>query len=194
MIHIRYTYSSSQSSTLLNHHKQLLLLYNTMTAKIPTSPGPIVLWPWVNVKVIKTGIKLQSLIVFSIIPHLKKNQFKVFPTQDDIKCTFYKAMSAEYSPLNNTCAKEMQVESQQTNKMWQQAEFHPNPLQISKKMDTEVFFMFIQLWPWKKAFVIQTHQNLEFSGLYHLTKFPRNCTVNVWTQANVEVLWMKSQK
>ena len=35
-------------------------------------------------------------------------------------------MSAEFSPLNITCAKETEHEFQQTNRLWQHKEFHPN--------------------------------------------------------------------
>ena len=48
---------------------------------------------------------MYSLVVFSIIPSLKKNRSTCVMTHDDVKCILHKIMSAEFSPLNAACAK-----------------------------------------------------------------------------------------
>ena len=52
-----------------------------------------------NIKVIQTGIKLYSLLVFSIIPSLKQIAFTSVLTHDNDKRIFHKITSAEFSPL-----------------------------------------------------------------------------------------------
>ena len=51
---------------VMNHHKHLSCFMTT------ASSFPVILWPWMNIKVIQTGIKLQSLVVFSILRCLKQ--------------------------------------------------------------------------------------------------------------------------
>ena len=59
-----------------NHHGTFELLRATSQQNDCTSSNfAIILWPWVKVKVIQTGIILKSLVVSSIISSLKKKWF-----------------------------------------------------------------------------------------------------------------------
>ena len=51
-----------------------------------------------NIQIIQTGIKLQSFVVFTIMPSLKQIGSQV--THDTGKRIFHKIMSAEFPPLN----------------------------------------------------------------------------------------------
>ena len=51
---------------IFNHHEHFscfMQLYNRMTTHFYTFP--VSLWPWVNIKVVQTGIKLKSLVASS---------------------------------------------------------------------------------------------------------------------------------
>ena len=66
--------TSSQSSPLHNQPSWTFkLLHATFQQNDSTNYSfSMTLWPWVNIKIIQTGIKLRSLVVSSIIPSLKQ--------------------------------------------------------------------------------------------------------------------------
>ena len=49
--------------------------------------------PWMIIEVIQKGLKLLSLVVFSIIPSLKQMGFPRVLTHDDVTHIFHKIMS-----------------------------------------------------------------------------------------------------
>ena len=79
-IHIHHTYrTSSQASSLHNQPSRTFeLLHATFQQRNSTSSSfPVTLWPWVNIRVIQTRIKLYTLVAFSIIPALKHIDLQV---------------------------------------------------------------------------------------------------------------------
>ena len=65
---------------------------------------------------------------------------------------------------------------------------------ISQKTDEEVLIPQINVTLNQGQGHPNWYENVEFSGPYPYTKFERNQSVNVWIQANVNVLFTKSQK
>ena len=104
MIYICHTYrTSSQSSPFHNQSSlEFELLHATFQQNDCTSSSiPTTLWPWVNVQVIQTGIKLWNLVI-SIIPSLEQINSHVSWHMMMLNVYFIKIMSAELSPLNTT--------------------------------------------------------------------------------------------
>ena len=75
--------TSSQSSPFHNQPSWTFkLLHATLKQNDNTSPGfPVILWPWLNIKVNQTGIKLLNLVVSSIIHVWNKSVHKSHDTE-----------------------------------------------------------------------------------------------------------------
>ena len=125
-------------------------------------------------------------VEFSSVSHRTKfdlNQFTCVLTHNDVKHTFHKITSAEFYPLNNTCAKYINHELQQTNRLWQKTA--KSILKYERKWTPKFSYTTVNLnegqgYPnWYKS--------VQLNGHYH-TKF-ENLPVNVWIQANVKGFW-----
>ena len=137
--------------------------------------------------------------MFSITPNLKQIGSQVSWHMPMWNTYFInhviRILSLEYYLYKKKTTNQIQHELQQTKRLWQHSEFHPDRyLNLQDNRHQSFLFHFLlQLWPWMK---IQGnpnwHQNVEHSGLYHHPKFKRNPSVNVWIQASVKVgffLW-----
>ena len=145
--------------------------YHFTTKRMHNSSFNVILWPWVNIKVIQSGIQSLSLVISSIIPSLKQISSQVSRHR-----TMYLVRSHMHSSLpwillvqNKLC-----TELQQTSRLCPHTEFHPNELQHLWENGHRSVWFLMQLWPWTKV---------GFSGLYHHIKSERNRFVNAWIQA-----------
>ena len=105
------------------------------------------------------------------------------------------------------------VSFQQRNWVWQQTELHPNRYVHLRENGHQTFWFLRQLtlkicwilnWLWHCwRYLLQRllhqghsnwHQNVKFSGLYHNIQFERNCSVNVWKQANAKKFFFKQNQ
>ena len=134
MIHIRHTYRTSPQSS--PWHNQLSpiseLLHATLQQNDCTSSSfPINLWPWVNIKVIQTVCKPESLVSVEYHTKFETNRFTSVLTYDNVKCILHKITSAEFFHLNITCAK-----------------FHPDQIKNVRENEANTFcFVLIFVTP-----------------------------------------------
>ena len=87
---------------------------------------------------------------------------------------------------------------QQTKRLWQETEYHPNQYLHFQENGHQSFWFLLKTVNLNEGKGHPNwYQNVDLSGLYHHTKFERNQSVNVW-QANVKefvgFFFMKSQK
>ena len=64
------------------------------------------MWPYMKVKVIQTGIKMQSLVKFIIIPSLKDIRWEASKCKPILKHTLFKTNKTESSTTNMNHVKE----------------------------------------------------------------------------------------
>ena len=146
------------------------------------------MWSWVTIKVIETGIKLYSLVVFSIIPSLKQISSHVSLHITMLNVYFIKSHQQSSLPwiliilVQNNFTTSFNKPPGWGNIL----SLIQIDNQICEKMDTKVFD-FIH-----KTVTLNSgqghpkwHKNVELSGLYHYTKSEKNWSVNVWKEANV---------
>ena len=93
----------------------------------------VTLWPWVKVKVINTGIKIQNLVMSVIKQSLKEMGSKASKHPPILNIPLFKINEFEvkfkFSPLsiiNHT--NKIQHELKQINRSWQLTKFQPNQL------------------------------------------------------------------
>ena len=139
-----------------------------------------------NIKVIQTGIKQYSSVLFSIISNIKQIGSEVFSHMTMFNIYFIK--SHQQSPLSWIFLMKNKF-SMSFNKPIGCG----NILKLVKKS----VLKFVRRWTLKFLIfytIVTLNENVELSGLYHHTKFERNRSVNVWIQTSIKVLVTKSDK
>ena len=111
----------SHLSYIINHHPTSEFLHATVRHNDYTSISfPVTLWPWVQ-----GHSNWNQNVEFST--KIETKQFTRVLTHDYVKCIFQRIMSTQFSPwilLAPSPQKELQL--QQTNRLWQHSDFHPN--------------------------------------------------------------------
>ena len=128
-------------------------LYKRMSAQVLASQWPCDLeWTYMTFKLQSNSRIFQYLASYQV---WKKSGSQVSWHMTMFDVYAKKITSAEFSPLNTTCQRKFEYEFQQTNRLWQHTEFHPNQYLILPKW-TPTFWFLIQLWAWMKVKVIET--------------------------------------
>ena len=170
MIHILHSYRSSLKSSP-SHNWQCpvsWLFHSTLQQNDCTSSSfPIALSPWVKVKVIHSGIILQSLAVSSIIPSLKQIDSKV-SCRPMVEVYPKNIKYIEFSPFNISPMKKISISL-------------CKPKACGSILN---FWCFVRKWLHNFVHTSLTlneshghpnwYKNLKFSGLYHQIKSKRN--------------------